>query len=479
MNDYGIWTVITPLVTIGLAIYTRQVILSLLAGIFVGFTVIANFNPLKGITDTLEGIINIYASSGNTKTILFCFMVGGIIRLIQVTGGTRGLVRWLTEKANLIKSKRAVQLLAMLISMLIFIESSISEMSAGTVTNDLAKRYKVSREKMAYIIQASTCSSCSSVMINGWGAAMMAVIGTQITAGLITGEPFAILAGSMVYNLMAWGSIASVLYYIMSGKDWGPMKEAEQRVQSGQSLRKNAMPISGDDHEIQVIDHPASGSAINFFLPLLTTIIMVPIGLLITGEGNIAAGSGSTSVFWGVMAGTSVSLIYFVGRGIMGIEEFFRHIFAGFGTMIPLGAVMTLAFLMGNVSGELNTGAYISQTMDGFIPAGFSAAFLFVIAAIMSLATGTSWGTFSIMIPIGIQIGLAVGIDLQLMIGAAISGAIFGDMTSPISDTSMVASMATNNDHIDHIRTQLPYSLLTGGVVCILYVILGHLLSHS
>lgn len=473
MNDYGIWTIITPLVTIGLAIWTRQVILSLLAGILVGFTVINGFNPLLGVNATLDGIITTFSSAGNTRTILFCFMVGGIIRLIQVTGGTKALVHYLTEKANIINNKKAVQLLAMLITSLIFIESSISIMAAGTSTKELAQRYGVSREKMAYVIQTSCVLVCSSIMINGWGAAMMGVIGVQITKGFISGEPFNILAGSMSYHFMAWISLASVLFYIFSGFRWGSMGISEERAENGQELRTGASPIISED-DIEIVNGAyGKESVLNFFVPLVPTILMVPLGLLITGDGNIANGSGSTSVFWGVMLGTATAFIYFISKKTLTVESFFKHLFNGYASMIPLAAIMTLAFLMGSVSGDLNTGAYISRAIDGIIPSGFSAAFVFLIAVIMSISTGTSWGTFSIMIPIGIQVGVAVGLDPQLMIGAAISGAIFGDMTSPISDTGIVSSMATANDHIDHIRTQLPYVIVTGTMAATLFTIVG------
>ena len=472
MHDYGIWTIITPLVTITLAILTRQVMLSLFAGVFFGSTVLANFNPFTGMAATLDGIVSTFGSAGNTRTILFCFMVGGIIRLIQVTGGTRGLVRWLTEKANLINNAKAVQLLAVCITAIIFIESSISVMTSGTASKELAKRYGVSREKMAYVIQSSCVSVCSVAMFNGWGATMMSVIGIQISKGFISGEPFAILAGSLVYNIMAWLSLASVIFYIISGYAWGPMKTTEQRAAQGIELRAGAIPIT-TENDIETVTQSGTDSIWNFLVPLIPTIVMVPVGLYITGNGDIAHGSGSTSVFWGVMTGTAVSMLWFVGKGILSIDEFFKQLFAGYASMVPLGAIMTLAFLMGNISGDLNTGAYITNLIDGILPSGFSAAFVFVIACIMSLATGTSFGTFSIMIPIGIQIGAATGIDPQLMIGAAVSGAIFGDITSPISDTGIVASMATGNDHIDHIRSQLPYALLTGSITTVLFSILG------
>lgn len=225
MNDYGIWTIVTPMVTILLAIFTRQVILSLLLGILVGFTVIHDHNILLGVNGTLDGIINTFASPGNTKTILFMVMIGGIMRLVVVTGGVKSLVRLLTNKTKLIKNKKAVQLMAMIITSLIFIESSINQLIAGASTKTLAKKYGVSPEKMSYIVQTSCVSVCSSAMINGWGAAMMGVIGVQISKGFITGEPFEILASSMVFNIMAWFSLASVLFYIFSNTSWGPMKK--------------------------------------------------------------------------------------------------------------------------------------------------------------------------------------------------------------------------------------------------------------
>ena len=473
MEDYGIWTIITPMVTICLAIWTRQVILSLLTGVFVGFTVINGFNPLIGVVETMEGIIAVFGSSGSTKTILFCFMVGGLIRLVQVTGGTRALVRYLTEKAHIINNKKAVQLLAVLIASLIFIESSISIMAAGTSTSELARRYKVSREKMAYIIQASCVSVCSSVMVNGWGATMTGIIGIQITSGIIEGEPFNILAGSLVYNFMAWLSLASVLFYILTGAEWGAMKVSQERAEQGIELREGAFPIISEQ-EVDVAES-AKGkeSVFNFLVPLVPTVLMVPFGLYITGGGNISNGSGSTAVFWGVMFGSGCAMVWFTGKKILTVERFFTELFAGYGSMIPLGVIMALAFLMGNVSGELNTGAYIIRAIDGIIPSGFSATFVFLTAVVMGVSTGTSWGTFSIMIPIGIQIGAVVGIPPELMIGAAVSGAIFGDMTSPVSDTSIVASMATKNDHIDHIRTQLPYAVATGAMAAVLFSVFG------
>ncbi|KLU15510.1 MULTISPECIES: Na+/H+ antiporter NhaC family protein [Xenorhabdus] len=471
MNDYGIWTIITPVVTIILAIFTRQVILSLLLGILVGFTVINDHNIISGIQGTSEGIIDTFSSSGNTKTIIFMLMIGGIMRLVVVTGGVRSLVRLLTNKTQLIKNKKSVQFLAMIITSLIFIESSINQLIAGASTKKLAKNYGIPPEKMSYIIQTSCVSVCSSAMINGWGAAMMGVIGVQISRGLISGEPFDILAGSMVYNIMAWLSLASVLFYIFSNVSWGPMKTAEMRALYDH-LNSDIEDKHNEDSE-DVIEHPNSHTSLNFFIPILSTVLMLPVALYITGDGDFSKGSGSTSIYWSVIFGTTISFFWFLLRRVLTIESFFKELYIGYASMIKISSVMVLAFLMGNVSADLNTGAYIAQITSGIIPAGFSIGFIFLISSIMSLATGTSWGTFAMMIPIGVQLGISVGMPPEYMIGAAIAGSIFGDMTSPISSDAIVASMATDCDHIEHIRTQMPYALVTASFTLAIYFYLG------
>ncbi|WPA93740.1 Na+/H+ antiporter NhaC family protein [Providencia zhijiangensis] len=472
MHDYGIWTIITPIVTILLAILTRQVMLSLMLGILVGFTVINDHNVLLGIRGTVDGIIDTFSSAGNTRTIVFMVMIGGIMRLVVVTGGVRALVQLLTNKTKLIKNRTATQLLAIVITALIFIESSINQLVAGASTKNLARQYGVAPEKMSYLIQTACVSVCSSAIINGWGAVIMGLIGVQISQGLISGEPFDILIKSIGYNLMAWLSLATILFYVFTNISWGPMKKAEMKYQENFIAGKLA-ESSRKNEEEEIIEHPNAHSALNFFIPILSTVLMVPVALYITGDGDFSKGSGSTSVYWGVMFGTAVSFCWFIGRRLLNIDNFFKELFVGYASMLKISSIMILAFLMGNVSSELNTGAYIAEVTQGIMAPGFSIGFIFIISAIMSLATGTSWGTFAIMIPIGVQLGLSVGMPIEYMIGAAISGSIFGDMTSPISADAIVASMATDCDHIEHIRTQMPYALVTASFVLAIYLYLG------
>lgn len=444
MHDYGIWAVLTPLLTILLAILTRQVILSLLTGSVFGFIVLHDFHILGGIKATLDGIIKIFADGGNAKTIIFMVLIGGIMRLVVVTGGMRSLVRVLSEKSQLIKGRRSVQLLAMVITSLIFVESLINQLVAGVSTKNLAAKYAVPPEKMSYIIQTSCVSVCSSAMINGWGAAMMGVIGVQISKGFLTGEPFEILASSMVYHFMAFFSLATVLFYIFTGASWGPMRKAEILTKYPSLRRKKTQDQNHADQNDYVIEHPNSNSILNFLIPILSTVLAVPVMLYITGNGDFAKGSGSTSVYYAVIFGLSVSFVWFMARRIFTIDSFFKEIYIGFASMVKISSVMIFAFLMGSICGDLHTGAYIAKISSSVIPPSLTIGFIFLISAIMSLATGTSWGTFAIMIPIGVQLGVSVGVPPEYMIGAAISGSIFGDMTSPISSDAIVASMATD-----------------------------------
>lgn len=473
MFDFGIWTIMPPIVTIFLAVFTRQVILSLLAGVIAGFIVLSNFQFANGLGSSVQGMVDVFKSEGAVKTILFGLMVGGVIHLARITGGMEGLVRLLTEKARIVKGPISSQLLGCAIAGLIFIESNLALLTAGTVTGGLSSKYRVSREQMGYVIQNTGLSVWSSVLFNGWGAAMMGVIAMQAGKGFISGEPFNILANSIVYNFFAWVTLVFVLLSIFTRFSFPAMRRANQRALQGIELREGAIPLVTDVDESPEQKNRTPCTS-NLLLPLLAMIVSVPVGLYITGDGSISKGSGSTAVLWGVLVGQVVGAIHYIlVKRVLTVDQYFRELLIGYQTMVPLGVVMTLAFLIGNVCGELNVGGYLSEHINGYLPVSLCAAFVFIIAAVISLSTGTSWGTFSIMIPIGIQIAAASGADPYLIIGAAISGSILGDTISPISDTGIVTSMATRGDHMDHIRTQLPYCLTAGLIALLLFIAVG------
>lgn len=471
MFDFGAWTVMPPVLTICLAVFTRQVIFSLVAGIVAGFLVLSDFQLGAGLESSAQGMVDVFKSEGAAKTILFGLMVGGVIHLARITGGMDSLVRLLTDKARLVNGPISTQLLGAAIAGLIFIESNLALLTSGTVAGALASKHRVSREQLAYVVQNTGLSVWSSVLFNGWGAAMMGVIAIQAGKGFIEGEPFAILAHSVAYNFFAWISLVFVLASIFTRFSFAGMRRANQRAAQGIELREGAIPLMADLPECQ----SQRGHCVNnLLLPLAAMIISVPLGLYITGDGVISKGSGSTAVLWGVLIGQLVGAVQCVLiKRILTLDEYFRELLVGYQSMVPLAVVMTLAFLIGNVSAELNVGGYLAEHVNAYVPGSLSAAFVFIVAGIISLSTGTSWGTFAIMIPIGIQIAAATGGDPYLVIGAAISGSIFGDTISPISDTGIVTSMATRNDHLDHIKTQLPYCLTAAAIALLLYVAVG------
>lgn len=467
----SILTVLPPVATILLAVITRQVIFSLVIGIFSGFLILSGFNIPVALVDSIEGMVGIFKEDWAIKIILFTMMVSGIIHLAKVTGGTRGLVELLTEKRSIVNGPISTQLLGAAIACAIFIDSYLAMLTSGAVTADLAKKYRVSREQLAYVTKNTGISLWSSVMINGWGAAMMGVIAGQVRENHIQGQPFSILAHSMVFNLFAWASIVVVLLTVFTKFSFSGMRRANERAAAGIELRDGATPMAPDENENEVLH---KGDVSNLLLPLLTTIGFTPVALYITGNGVMSDGSGSTSVLWAVLLGQLVAFVYYVPiRRILSIGEYFNHLLSGYQAMVPLAIVLTLAILIGTVAGKLEIGAYIAGQIGNFIPPSMIAAFIFVVAGAISLSTGTSWGTFSIMIPIGIQLAIASGVDPYLAIGAAISGSIFGDTVSPISDTGIVIATATKNSLIDHIKTQLPYCLTAAALAFLGFVVLG------
>lgn len=471
MQEFGAWGLLSPAIAICLAIFTRQVVLALVAGSLAGFLVLANFDVGLGLQNSVQGVVNIFKSDGAVRTLLFTVMISGVIHLARVTGGMQGLVDLISGQLRVVKGPISTQLLAAAISSLVFIDSYLAMLTSGAATSTLARQYRVSREQVAYVLKNVGISSWSSVIVNGWGAAMMGVIAVQIDRGVIEGNPFKILAHSVPYNFFAWASIGLVLVSIFTRFSFSRMRQANLRAAQGIELRDGATPLAVDTHE-RVEQSKVCVS--NLLVPLLVTIACAPIGLYITGNGSIVNGSGSTSVLWAVLIGQAVGFVHYVFiKRTLGVDEYFRHLMDGYKAMMPLVVVLTLAFLIGDVASQLKIGSFLSNQFSALLPASMIAAFVFVVSAIISLSTGTSWGTFSIMIPIGIQLAVSAGADPYLVIGAAISGSIFGDTTSPISDTGIVTATATGNDLMDHIRTQLPYCLTAGAIALVAFVLAG------
>lgn len=457
MNDPSWYSILPPILAIVLAIWTKQVILSLFAGIWIGYTLLSGFNPLLGITAGLDGVINVFADGGDTRVLIFTLVIGSLIATIEHSGGVRGFVHFLETRRWVHNGYRA-QMLAWVTGLVIFIESNITLLVAGSVSRPLFDRYKVSREKLAYLIDSTSAPVCVMIPLNAWGAV---IIGLIASTGVE--NPLETFIAAIPYNFYAIAAIILSAIVIWKDINIGPMKKAEARTREGQVLWPNAMPMIDTADEL-IVDPPGKvPSAALMVVPILAMILMMPVGLYITGDGNIIEGSGSVSVLWSVLVALAVAWLMNFTHGEHSVSELMRIFMKGAGNLLPIATILLLALALGDVAMELKTGIYVANAVGETVPQVLLAPLVFLTSAFIAFSVGSSWGTFAIMIPIAIPVATTLGLPVPLLLGAAISGAIFGDHASPISDTTVVASMASATDHIDHVRTQLPYALIAAG----------------
>ena len=469
--DYGWLSIIPPLLAIILAIATRQVYISLFLGILAGWIILSDWNFFSGLANSIEALVGVFQDPGNTRVIIFCALIGALITLTQRSGGVNGFVEWV-QKRNLARTPRGAASLSGVIGFVIFIESSICCLVAGSVSRPLFERLRISREKLAYILDSTSAPKCVLIPLNAWGAY---VIGLLEREGLE--NAIGIFIESIPLNFYAIFVIIMVTFIILTFKDFGPMRKAEERARTtGKTIADGAIPMVSDEITSIEVKSGIPFRAQNMILPVLAMIIMMPVGLYITGEGNITAGTGSTSVLWSVMLAIFVAGALPVMQKIFSFREAFDLTLKGIGGLIPLAIVMTLAFAIGDTSRELGTGTYVASLADDFLQPAYIAAVIFVTSAFIAFSTGTSWGVFAIMVPIAIPTSLIMDVSVPLSLAAVLGGGVFGDHVSPISDTTLVSSMAAASDHIDHVRTQLPYAMVAAIAATIFFVIFGLIL---
>ncbi len=467
MNDPTWLSVLPPVLAIVLAIWTKQVVLSLFAGIWMGYTVLSAFNPLAGIARALDGTINVFTDPGDARVLIFTLLIGPLIATIERSGGVRGFVHYL-ETRHWVHNGFRAQILAWVTGLVIFVESSITMLVAGSVSRPLFDRYRVSREKLAYLIDATSAPVCVMIPLNAWGAFIISLV-----ASTGVENPLQTFIAAVPLNLYAITAILLAGVVIWKNINIGPMKKAEERTQGGQVLWPGSVPIVDVSAEKEVDDSDHIPSAWLMALPILSMVLMMPIALYITGDGNIIEGSGSVSVLWSVILGISVAWVMTLSKGDSSIGELMQIFMKGAGDLLPIAVILLLALALGDVAKTLGTGDYVANLVSGNIPPVLLAPMVFILSAFIAFSVGSSWGTFAIMIPIAIPIALTLGIPAPLMLAAAISGAIFGDHASPISDTTVLASMASATDHIEHVRTQLPYALVAAAIAAGGFLMLG------
>jgi Na+/H+ antiporter NhaC len=489
MSDYGFLSILPPVIAIILALRTKQVYVALVFGIWFSWLIINDWNFLSGTLATLEGMVNVFKSESNTRTIMFSALVGALLLFIQYSRGVEGFINKLNKLIIYFEKKEAgysriiIQLLALVTGLLLFVETSISSLTVGTLYRPVFDKLKIPREKLAYIADSSSAPSSILIPFNAWGAFVM---GLLLTQGLE--NPFSLMLSSIKYNFYPILAILLVFLVIVFKKDIGPMAKAEKRTrEAGKLLNEGSKPMLSDEITSLKPKENIPAKARNMIIPLATMVFMMPFFLAYTGWSSvenytsitnhvsqaIGQGSGSSSVLYAVITSILVAMILYRSQGIMRSKEMVNLILKGISELMPLALLMLLAFGIGDACNQLGTGQFVANWSKDWLSPEFLPAAVFIISSFIAFSTGTSWGTFAIMLAISIPMAEIHGSEISLVIAATLGGGIFGDHCSPISDTSIISSMASASDHIDHVRTQLPYALIGGIITVILYLILG------
>ncbi|NNF03315.1 MAG: sodium:proton antiporter [Rhodothermales bacterium] len=470
------WIVLLPpVLAIALALWTKEVYLSLLAGLWLGTTILVGGNPVLGLRELIDQLVAVFESPSNVRILLFSLLVGGLIALVQASGGVAGFISW-AQQRGWGTTRRGSELLAWALGMVIFVESSITCLIVGAVNRPLFDKLKIPREKLAFYCDSTSAAVCMMIPLNGWGAYVLGLLASQgITDGGVS-----LLVGSLAFNFYAILSIVFALVLALTGWRFGAMKRAEDRAdETGELLRPGAVPLVAEEIVELTSVEGSRERARDLLIPIFVMVGMIFFGLWVTGEGNLMQGSGSTAVLWAVCAAVGVAMILYAlpGSGrdgrLMKPVDSMALVLKGSGGLIGMVVLVALAFALGQVTKDLEMGAYVVGLLGTGWPAFWIPGLVFLVGCFVAFTLGSSWTAFAVVLPIALPLAEGLGISMPLMLGAVLSGGVFGDHASPLSDTSLISSMSAASDHVDHINTQLPYTLVLAGISFVLFLVAG------
>jgi Na+/H+ antiporter NhaC len=469
------WSVVPPVVAIVLALITKEVYSSLFIGIFVGALYYTNYSLWGAIDFTFTGaMVPQLTDSWNVGILVFLVILGAMVALMNKAGGTAAFGRW---AENNIKSRTGAQVAAILLGMLIFIDDYFNCLTVGSVMRPVTDKHNISRSKLAYIIDSTAAPICIIAPISSWAAAV---------AGFVDGtDSISLFVRAIPYNFYALLTILMMFILAFLKFDYGTMNLHEMNAK----LKGDLFTTHNNPAVEEKIDEPnPRGRVIDLILPIVVLIIACVLGMIWTG--GFFDGAGFITAFEdcdasvGLMLGSFVAIIftivYYLIRRVINFKDAMASIPEGFKAMVPAILILTFAWTIKAVTDSLGCAAYIASVVDaskGGILVGLLPAIIFLIAIFMAFSTGTSWGTFGLLIPIVVDL-FGGNLDNELMIiaiSACMAGAVCGDHCSPISDTTIMASAGAQVDHINHVSTQLPYALTVAAVSFIAYIIAGFL----
>lgn len=466
--QYGFWSVVPPILTIVLALVTKNVFISLLIGIFTSSMVLCGGAPLTGLNDAFYSFIHTFESSGNTITLISFLLIGALIYLIEKSGGVEGFTEVMLKKRALIKTKRGASIFTWLLGIIIFTSGSLSCMVTGSVSRPFNDALKVPHEKSAFIVHATSTPWCVLFPLSGWLAALA---GYLTSGGVPENEAISVLLRSIPLNFYCILAVFGTLAVSLFGINIGPMRKAEERADKTGALDNPGR--GGTLTEETTSPSKAKPRVLNMLLPMGVLIATILAVLTITGKGNPTQGAGMQSLLWGCILAVFTICILCVAQKLFSVDEVINEMFKGMGTMLPVAGILLFGFTMGNLVKDLDTGNYLTSVFMGVLSPALLPALSFLLCMLLSFATGTSMGTMAIMSVICLPMAISMGISIPLVAGAVFGGSIFGDHSSPISDTTIMSCATTGCDIIDHVKTQMPYVLIFAAISLVLYVVLG------
>jgi len=467
------WALIPPLVAILLALITKEVYSSLFIGICVGGLFYANFNPVGTFKHIFnDGLISVLSDSYNVGILVFLVFLGIIVSLMNKAGGSAAFGEW---AAKHIKSRIGAQIATIALGCLIFIDDYFNCLTVGSVMRPLTDRQKISRAKLAYLIDATAAPVCIIAPVSSWAAAVSG-FAPEGTNGLM------LFIRAIPYNYYALLTVAMMILLAVFKLDFGPMKIHEKNaVEKGDLFTVAEFSKSSDTSDIK-----GKGKVIDLILPIFALIICCVIGMLYTGDffkgesfvNAFANSDASVGLVYGSFGGIIITLFIYLVRRVMSFRDCMDCIVEGFRAMVPAMIILALAWSLKSMTDSLGAAEYVAGVVDQSKGSFMSLlpAIVFLIAVGLSFATGTSWGTFGILIPITLKAFPLTDGDSSLgiiCVAACMAGAVCGDHCSPISDTTIMSSAGAQCNHIAHVSTQLPYALTCAGVSFISYVLAG------
>lgn len=466
------WSLVPPLVAIILALITKEVYSSLFVGIVVGGLFYSNFNLKQAYltiltNETEGGLLSKLSSSGNVGIIIFLVILGIMVSLMNKAGGSAAYGEWARKR---IKTRKGALLSTFMLGVLIFVDDYFNCLTVGSVMRPVTDTHKVSRAKLAYIIDATAAPVCIIAPISSWAAAV---------AGVVDGvNGLDLFIRAIPYNFYALLTIAAMIILTVMNFDFGPMRLHEKNAQFNDDIYTTAeRPYAESENSLAV----GKGKVIDLVLPVVILIIACVIGMIYTGgffEGEtfvnaFANCNASVGLMLGSTGALLLTFLFYIIRRVLTFHEFMSCLPEGFKAMVPAILILTFAWTLSGITGLLGADQFVAEILENNL--GMLQILLpvivFLIAVFLSFATGTSWGTFGILLPIVVPILDPTSEILVITVAATLAGAVCGDHCSPISDTTIMASTGAQCDHINHVATQLPYAFTVAAVSAVNYIL--------